>query len=203
LRREKNKKRKEEGEIKMGHAIEYNTYSATWTMKQIAADVLECVKHQGDHYGTDKVRFPTDKVFDTCEEARKYINANDKGWYDGIAVKFLDFDEVKDSEKIKELRAKIADTIQKKNEYIAAHSVKAQKATYIGCQSCGSKLNKEKLRGERCPLCQHDLRAASTLDRILSFDKRIEEYNKKINQELLKQKKNAKVKWLVKYEYHC
>lgn len=187
----------------MGHAINYNTYPATWTMKQITDDILDCVAHQGDQYGTDKVRFPTDKVFDTSEEAREYINAHDNGWYDGIAVKFLSFDGVEASAKVKEYRAKIADTAQKKREYINAHSVKTQKAAYIGCPSCGSRLNKEKLRGESCPLCYTDLRSASTLERIASFDKKVQDYEKKITQEQLKQKKKAKIMWLVKYEYHC
>lgn len=187
----------------MGHAVMHNVYPATWTLKQITDDVVEYVRHSGDRYGTDTVRVPTEKVFDTYEDAEAYIEKVDGHDYDGIAVKFLDFTGVEDSQKIKELRAKIAETVQKKNEYIKSHSVHTQKAAYIGCQSCGSKLNKEKLRGERCPLCQHDLRAASTLERILSFDKKVEEYDKKITQEHLKQKKKAKVKWLVKYEYHC
>lgn len=187
----------------MGHAVEYEVYPITYSLKQIVNDVCRIVSHSGDRYGTDSVRMPTEQVFDTRDDAYEYIQENDRYNYDGIAVKFLDFSKVKDSEKIKEFRAKITDTIKKKNDYIKAHSVKAQKAAYIGCQSCGSKLNKEKLRSERCPLCQNDLRAASTLERILSFDKRVEEYENKIKQERLKQKKNASIKWLVKYEYHC
>lgn len=187
----------------MGHCIKHNTYSATWTLQKIEQDVFDYVAHSRDRYGTDRVRMPTDKVFDTYEEAEAYICKIDNGDYDGIAVKFLDFSEVKESARIKELRAKIADTVQKQKEYIAAHSVKKQKAAYIGCRSCGSKLNKEKLRGERCPLCNTDLRADSTLERIDSFKTRVDEYTKKITLEQLKQKKKAKIQWLVKFEYHC
>lgn len=187
----------------MGHCTKHTTYSATWTLERIAQDVIDNVNHNGDCYGTDCVRMPTDEVFDTYEEAEAYICKIDRGDYDGIAVKYLDFTGVEDSNKIKELRARIADTVQKQKEYIAAHSVKLQKAAYIGCHSCGSKLNKERLRGERCPLCDTDLRAVSTLERIGSFKKRIDEYDKKIVQERLKQKKKAKIQWLVKFEYHC
>lgn len=187
----------------MGHCIMHNTYPASWTLKQVTDDVVDYVRHSGDRYGTDSVRMPTDKVFDTSDEAEAYIEKVDRHDYDGIAVKYLDFTGVEDSPKIKELRAKIAETVQKQKDYIEAHSVKKQKAAFIGCPSCGSKLNKEKLRGERCPLCNTDLRAASTLERIASFHTKVEEYDKKITQERLKQKKKAKTMWLVKFEYHC
>jgi len=187
----------------MGHAIMHHSYPATWTLKQVTDDVMEYVKHNGDRYGTDRVRVPTEQIFDTYQDAEEYIAKVDKHDYDGIAVKYLDFTGVEDSKKITEYRAKIAELVQKKNEYIKAHSVHAQKAAYIGCSCCGSKLNKDRLRGERCPLCCTDLRAASTLERIASFDTRVSEYDKKITQERLKQKKKAKIKWLVKFEYHC
>lgn len=80
---------------------------------------------------------------------------------------------------------------------------KNQKAAYIGCRSCGSKLNKDKLRGESCPLCYSDLRSATVLNRIDGFDKKKDELLSKIEIEQVKQKKKAEVKWLVGYEYHC
>jgi transcription initiation factor IIE alpha subunit len=80
--------------------------------------------------------------------------------------------------------------------------VKNQKAAYIGCPNCGSKLNKERLRSEYCPLCNGDLRAVSTLERIESYKKRIADYEAKIKEERLKRKNKAEIKWLVKFEYH-
>ena len=187
----------------MGHAVMHNTYPATWTLKQITDDVCETVRRNGDHYGTDRVRISTEKVFDTYDDAMAHIERVDRHDYDGIAVKYLDFEGVEDSKKIKEYRVKIAELVKKKDEYIKAHSVHKQNAAFIGCQTCGSKLNKERLRGERCPLCGTDLRASSTLDRINSFDARVKEIDKKITQERREQKSKAKVRWLVKYEYHC
>lgn len=187
----------------MSHMILHHTYPAKMTLRQIADTVVNYVNTHGDCYGTDSVRMPTEKVFDGYDEAEAYIRSVDKGWYDGIAVKFLDFSDVKATSKVNELREKIRETEQKKKEYIAAHSVKTQKAAYIGCLKCGSKLNREMLRSESCPLCRTDLRSATTLERIASFDNRIKEYNKKITEERLKDKKKAKVTWLVKFEYHC
>lgn len=186
----------------MGHEIVQHTYPGDWTLKQITNEVVNYVQHTGDRYGTDHVRIPTDQIFNSYDEAEAYIKRIDRYDYDGIAVKFLDFTGVADSKKITEYREKIAELARKKTEYIKAHSVHHQKAAYIGCPYCGSKLSKEWLRGEHCPLCSKDLRADSTLERIASFTKRISEIDKKISQERLKQKKKAKVTWLVKFEYH-
>ena len=75
----------------MGHCIMHNTYPASWTLKQVTDDVVGYVRHSGDRYGTDSVRMPTDKVFDTSDEAEAYIEKVDRHDYDGIAVKYLDF----------------------------------------------------------------------------------------------------------------
>lgn len=185
------------------HAINREVYPGTWTLQKIADDVIRYVQSHGDGYGTDRLRFPTEQVFDNINEAHAYIDSHDKGWYDGIAVKFLDYTGVAATKKIQEYEAKIADLVHKKKEYIKAHSVHTQKAAYIGCAGCGSKLNKDKLRGEHCPLCGKDLRAVSTLERIDSFDARVNELNVKITEERKKQKAKATVKYLVKFEYHC
>lgn len=187
----------------MSHAVMYDTFPVEYDKSKIVADIREYVTHHGDRYGTQNVRFPSEKVFDNEEEAEKFIRENDRGDYDGVAAKFYDFANVPDSAKAKELRQKISDTIKKKDEYIKLHSVKTHKSAYIGCPKCGSKLNRELLSGERCPLCYTDLRSESTLKRIASFDAKVKEYEKKITEENLKRKSKAKVKWLVKFEYHC
>lgn len=188
----------------MGHCVMHQTYPESWTERKITDDVIECVNSHGDRYGTQSVRFPTTRVFENREAAEAYIEGADRGqFYGGIAVKFLDFSRVEDNKKATELRQKIADTNKKQAEYIEAHSVGKQKVAYIGCRSCGSKLNREKLSGERCPVCHTDLRPASILERIASFQKRINEYDAKLKQEREKDKKKARVQWLVKFEYHC
>lgn len=184
------------------HSIQHQEYPATWTLKQITADVTNYVQHHGDCYGTTSVRVPTQKVFGDIDEAADYLrdNIND---YDGLAVQFLEFDDVEDTEKIKELKRKISDTLVKKQQYFHDHSVRNRKAAYIGCPNCGSKLNREKLSRERCPVCYAELRSAETLKHLASFDDKIKGYQKKITQELLKQKEKAQVKWLVQFAYHC
>jgi hypothetical protein len=187
----------------MPHDILYRTLPGTCTLKQVADFVDEYVKGHGDRYGTDVVRCPNHMaLLPNYEKAYDYICSVDRGDYDGIAVQYADFSHIKDSAKVEDLRKKMAELQQKKMEFINAHSPQAQKAAYIGCPECGSKLSRERLKGNKCPLCYTDLRASSTLERIESFNRRIAEYQKKIQAEREKDQKKAKIMWLVKFEYH-
>lgn len=187
----------------MPHDILYRTLPGTCTLKQVADFVDEYVKGHGDRYGTDVVRCPNHMaLLPNYEKAYDYICSVDRGDYDGIAVQYADFSHIKDSAKVEDLRKKMAELQQKKMEFINAHSPQAQKAAYIGCPECGSKLSRERLKGNKCPLCYTDLRASSTLERIESFNRRIAEYQKKIQAEREKDQKKTKIMWLVKFEYH-
>ena len=183
------------------HNILYRTYPETLTKERIENEVIDKVNHSGDGYGTDHITFYS-AICENYDAAREYISGIDKDFYGGYAVKYYDFSGVKDSKKVDELKAKLDELHKKREEYINSHRVQNQKAAYIGCPDCGSKLNRERLRSQHCPLCGRDLRAISTLERIVSFDKRIKEAKEKIEAERTKQKSKAKIMWLVKFEYH-
>lgn len=182
------------------HNILYRTFGEKTPRNEITRTVLRIVQSNGDRYGTESVNF-YDRVFNNEDEAREWIDKND-GFYKGIAVKVYDFSAVKNTQKIDDLQARIAENERKRSEYIKAHSVKSFKSQFIGCQCCGSKLNKDRLRNDRCPLCLTDLRAESTLERIKSFDAKRKDLEAKIAIERQKQKDKAQIVWLVKFEYH-
>lgn len=184
------------------HNIMYFTFNSKFTLKNINTEVVNYVKSHGDRYGTEFVSIPTSTVFESYEKAEEYIQCIDKGDYDGYAVRYLDYSDIKKNSKIEEIEGKILETNDKKAEYIRSHSIKTQKSAYIGCSECGSKLNRECLRSEKCPVCYTDLRAESTLSRIASYDKRIKDYQDALYKEKTKDKKKAKEMWLVKFEYH-
>ena len=98
---------------------------------------------------------------------------------------------------------RISETAKKARAYAEEHSVKKLKAAFIGCPQCGSKLRREHLRSDFCPLCHTDLCSNTTLERLKRFRTVEEELREKLKQEQIKQKKLASVKWLVKFEYHC
>lgn len=87
-------------------------------------------------------------------------------------------------------------------EYMHQHSVSALKASYIGCPKCGSKLAKEYLSGEYCPLCRTDLRSKTKQETLAKYQEKSKAIIKAIQAEEEKQRRNRKVRWLIKYEYH-
>lgn len=184
------------------HNICYREFPEGTPKQKIVDTVLNIVARSGDGYGTDRIQFFDDPICDNESAAHEYINGFDRAFYGGYAVRYYDFSKVKDPKKVAELEDKILKTMANKRVFAEAHSVKNQKAAFIGCPKCGSKLSRERLRGNDCPLCCTDLRSESTLNRLASYDKRIDEYNRQIAQERLKEKKKAKVMWLVKFEYH-
>lgn len=184
------------------HNINYWTYPEKTLGGTITNEVVKFVNSHGDRYGTDSVKFIDHTIFEDEEKAREYINTLSNGWYEGYAVKFYDYSKCKSTKKVDELKAKFNEIADKRREYITTHHVKDFKASYIGCSKCGSKISREYLRSDKCPVCGHDLRAESTLLRIASFDNRIHEYEARIKEETHKQKAKAEIKWLVKFEYH-
>lgn len=185
------------------HNILYRVFDENVTRSAIISYVKDVVQHSGDHYGTDNVEFytPSQPLVNRAA-AEEWIHNHDGGWYKGIAVKFYDHSKCKKTKKIETLEQRIAENTIKLNEYVKAHSIKTFKAAYIGCSCCGSRLNKELLKNNRCPVCFEDLRAKSTLERIEGFKKKEKELRAQIEAEKQKDKKNVSVKWLVKFEYH-
>lgn len=83
------------------------------------------------------------------------------------------------------------------------------KSAYVSCKNCGSKLASSYFGGRlgnNCPICGADLRPESTLTAINNAKANAEKAKKELRVEEKKinnkSKKNAKVVWLVKTEYH-
>lgn len=146
------------------------------------------------------------------EEAKEYIETHDKGGYDQLAVKFKSIpkEELKSS-TLERLQKQIKSYEEKIVEYDKKHGVDTLKAEFITCPQCKSKLSKEWLvkRGHnhRCPICgQQDIRAAYIAETLEGYKAKIREWQKQVKAEekklAEKLDKKAKIKWLVKIEYH-
>lgn len=183
------------------HNICYMTFKKETTLRQMTDEVLTAVSENGDRYGTQSVT----QLSGICKDrdaAEQRIAEHDTGWYGGFAVQYYDFSKVKESAAAAKLRQRVQEQNAKKVAYMQSHSVKLQKADYIGCKGCGSKLRREKLRGELCPLCGKDLRAPSTLERIKAMEDKQNELERQYIAAKHKDTSKAEVRWLVKYEYH-
>lgn len=186
----------------MGHTISYEVFTDGTPKEAMRETVLNIVHNSGDRYGTERIDF-FDAIHEDQDAAEKWIEAHDRnGSYRGIAVRFYDYSGIKPTKKMLEIQAKVQETRQKAAAYAKEHSVKTFKATYVGCPHCGSRLKRELLWGEQCPLCRKDLRSNTTLTQIKKYEDKIQDLWAKHKKESQKDKKNAKICWLVKYEYH-
>lgn len=159
-------------------------------------------RQTGTHIDEFNTYAEAEKAIQEYEEAEAFIEKYD-GSYNDHAVRFYDYSGATQTAKITEYEKKIAELMKARTNYIAEHSVRTFQAKYIGCSKCGSKINKDYLRAERCSICGTDLRSKTTLNKIEWYGIKIEELHNQIETEKKKQKNKAKIKWLIKYEYHC
>lgn len=181
---------KKKGKIgeNMGHQINHYTTKVTneknlkkWIdqITECAFDPLETCSYHGN------LAIHRDKTYKNYSEALDAIKSYDNGWYDDHIVKYY--------APTDKARENCDSWNKKRDSYIKSHSIHNRKSSFIGCSKCGSKLNLGLVRGEKCPLCDTDLRAYSTIEKIKWFDTKAEEALRKGKEEY----------WLAKIEYHC
>lgn len=155
------------------------------------------------------------KPFNNRDDAYNWLVANKFGHYEQIAVPFLETKSVEDQikghpkleasyRKVQEMAEKATETWNEYEDLNNAFHFRDAKSEFIGCKNCGSKLARRYLNSNRCPVCGHDLRPQSLLDRIEAKKEKSREYRKKESQmrKAFEKKLESKKMWLVKIEYH-
>lgn len=186
----------------MGHQIYHITCKENVNRSVVMANIAAHAKREGDGYSSKMTWHDRVAPLESEEEAENFIKSHDNGWYDDHAVRFKDYSKAVKTKKIEEYEAKIKELAQAKADYQKAHSIRNFQAKLVGCPKCNSKLNKEYLRGDSCPLCRADLRSKTTLDKLKWFEDKISDYRNRIEAEKKKQKNKVTIKWLIKYEFH-
>ena len=190
----------------MSHNIKHFTYAEKENKNRIQKDLDTYVSHEtwqeGGH-GTGGIRW-LDAVCKSREEAEQYIEKHDRGWYDCLAVRYeapIQFT----SKKLEELKQAVITSYKVYEDRANMNYPSTLTSEFIGCKSCGSRLNRAKMAakpdGNKCPVCREDLRTDTILKSIETAKnkwKRVtaqkEEY---INSHAKKERR-----WLVKIEYH-
>lgn len=193
----------------MSHEIRYGTYPLNCNKAGVKAEWDEVVRHEDYQEGasglSSDIRW-LDVTLPTSGEAQKYIEKHDRGWYDCLAVKYLDFRKVKPSKKIEELEARFNDLGKRYQEKSTKFHFADVKSEFIGCKNCGSKIARKFLHGNRCPVCSVDMRPESTLNSIAAAKAAVEKAEANLAEEKRKYQKKcedkAEVRWLVKVEFH-
>lgn len=193
----------------MGHNIDHWQKPENVNKKAFEADINDYVRQhtlgEGGHGLDSPIRW-IDHICDNYEDALEYIRSHDRGWYDQLAVKYYDYPKLEPTKTMITLQERLKAEREKRVAYAAAHAVSTFKAEYIGCPECGSKLKRTLLRGNSCPLCHAEMRSKTTMETLQRYDANCEELSKKIKEEERKMqekmRKQAKVVWLIKTEYH-
>ena len=200
------------GLIFMGHAIEHFTFPEKTSKGLISAELNERVSAASWEEGGSGLDSPIrwiDKVLPDYESALAYIQEIDRGWYDQIAVKFKQSEPVKPTKKLQEMNIKLRE-LQQEYEMASRKVVAADfKSDFVGCKNCGSKINREYIKSNACPVCKYDMRSdtiKSNLtrmkERITKLRNEIKEEENKLRAKQVNKEKKAPVYWLVKIEYH-
>lgn len=185
------------------HNIGYMDVKDGTKYDDVIDEIREIADFDGDGYDSYQMDFHENvPPFESRDEAMAWIKQHDKGFYDDHAVRYKKYAPANVTEKIKAYTHKMTELWNAKQDYIREHSVQKLQAKLITCPKCTSKLSKQYLRGNSCPLCYTDLRSKTTLDKLQWFDDKREYYANRIAEEERKQKRGYEIYWLVKYEYH-
>ena len=191
----------------MGHMVNYLVYDINTDKSEITNHANNMAMEEGDyHSGLNKPIRWIDVVCEDKQQAYEYIKSHDDGWYDQLAVKYRVYPTCEPTKALLNLKERLKKEEEKKKTYERAHSISSFKIEYIGCPNCGSKLKRTLIHGENCPLCRTELRSKTTIETIKRYEDNIKNIGKQIRDEErkinLKNIKKAKIKWLVKIEYH-
>ena len=186
----------------MGHVINHFSFEVDkYSKEQIATEIQDHVHRERSSLDSAIRWF--DPICDDEKAAKEYLEAHDKGWYDNLAVRYrtiaLGITSAK-RDSLAEQRRELSNKIRELESRVYAKEFKAQLTT---CKHCGSKLNKDYLKSNFCPLCHADMRSQTILDNLQKLKDKRDALDQKIRDEESKlAKKHGIVCWLVKFEYH-
>lgn len=192
----------------MGHCISYRSFDETTSKEEIFAYCNEEAIENGDYHGGlyCGIKYFNCEPLANKDAAEAYIEERDKDFYGNYAVRYLSYPDSLTSKKLEELNARDREIYNKLCKAEAEKHFKDVKSAFIGCKKCGSKISTEYLRGNYCPVCNNDMRPETKLKQIdalknkrYAIEEQIKAETKKIQE---KNVKRAKIKWLVKFEYH-
>lgn len=186
------------------HNIEYYDYKEDVDKRKVfdvLNDYVERRTWEEGGGGIGRIRW-NEVLCENYDEAQKWIESHDSGWYDCLAVKFKSpIQEKEKSAKLKELDAKIKETYEIYDQRSSVLYPKTRTSEYIGCAACGSRLASKHLCSNKCPVCHADLRPETMLKSIATAKAKWDKAQEARKEYVAKHSKKE-IRWLVKIEYH-
>ena len=188
----------------MSHNIEHFTYPEKVDKKKVQKEL--------DHYAAMEdwqkgctglyhdIRWLNGQIYANYDEAEKAIEKFDRGNYDQLAVRFYHYTPPRD-EKVDALKKKVLAAGDEYRKRDFAVYPKTVSAAMIGCKKCGSRLAREYLNTNFCPVCRTDMRPEYILKSIEAAKNKMLRAEKEVSEYYTKKGKKE-IQWLVKIEYH-
>ena len=199
------------------HEMHTEVFSMKTSKEKITSAMDSYARRHGEyHQGIGRIDWKDGmKPFSNEDEAYDYISHNLFGDYEQVAVPFLKTENIEDQvkghprleasyRKVQEMAEKATKAWSEYEDLNNAFHFKDAKSELVGCKNCGSKIARKYLKSNKCPVCGHDLRPRSLLDRIEAKKEKSREYRKQESQlrKAFEKKLKSEEMWLVKIEYH-
>lgn len=191
------------------HEISFLSFPMSMSKSEIAEKCGDYTEGHGDYHDRrgSEISFSNAKsIFNTYDDAYDWILKNDNGFYEQIAVPYYEVDGIKESKKVKDIQERLnkaKETYVSERRKLFCVDMKSQLYT---CKKCGSKLSVKYLKHNECPVCQNDLRSPTQQEKLNRYNDKVESLTKQLKtiekEEAIKNRKKAKMMWLVKVEYH-
>lgn len=190
----------------MSHEVNHFTYPYKCNKVQVQNELADWVRRKCWEEGggmNGSIRWIDGQIYNSYAAATEAIDKLDRGHYDQLAVPYRELPHDITSKKIESLKLKIKEAYKLYTALDREVVVKTFKAQYVACKGCGSKLNKDHLNSNFCPLCRTDMRSETTQNKIKMLYQKWQNLQVELRkeEEALASKKGV-TKWLVKIEYH-
>ena len=191
----------------MSHNIHHVTYPENVNKADVQYEWDEYAIHEDWQEGCSglgqNIRWLT-PICNDEGDAYAFIEKNDRGWYDQLAVRYKEYPKAKPTREIEDLKRRLKEGRERLDKTVEQSKIQHRTSAKIGCPKCESSLALKYLRGQTCPLCGEDLRSPTNLDRITKAKQNISDIEKKLKDAEEKESRKLKpeIRWLVKIEYH-
>lgn len=164
---------------------------------------------EGAHGLNGRIRWSDKAPFNSYDEADEYIDKYyNTGNYEQVAFKYLEWPQnAYHSSKLDNLTKRYNEWCTKYENLRSKIHYKDVKSQFISCPVCGSKINRNFISSNNCPVCKNEMRPKTVLDTLKRYKEIINDIASQVKVEkeslIRKALSQVKVKWLVKVEAHC
>ena len=156
--------------------------------------------------GFEGIELRSDTLFASREEAEGIIEAAcAAGNPCAVRIKHVDIDALAPTVTMEQIADRVRRMGEQRDKFEAEHSIHTLAAKLITCTKCDSRIAKDWVEGEHCPVCGNDLRSPYIPEQIATYEAKMaelrEEYaqarDRQVKRALAKGELNARVTWLV------